>query len=94
MKKRQERILRRAMTPEEYHASELMESLEKLRDFNINMVPTPELAKYYQTWIDQVKAKNVTDSKLKTYLHNQINYWIAKDRNYAKYLGSFIGETV
>lgn len=80
------------MTPLQYYEEQLMENLEKLRDFNINIIPNKELEIYYQSWIDQVKNKNIIDKKLIKYLENQADYYGPKDRNYSKYIERLIYE--
>ena len=68
----------------------LIEDLEKARDFNINCVSAPELAKHYQGWIDQVNSENITDIDLAIWIEYQYRYWNATDRKYGQYLKTFL----
>jgi len=70
----------------------LLKDLQKLRDFNINTIPNQELVNYYQTWINQINDKKITDEKLWHYIENQITYWIAKDKQYSNFLKQLLEE--
>jgi hypothetical protein len=67
-----------------------LETLERMRDFNINVIPNKTLEKYYQSWIEQIKNKKITDEKFKEWVNHQINYYIEKDKEYTKYLEKLI----
>jgi len=68
----------------------LIEDLEKARDFNINCVSEPELAKHYQNWIDQVNSENISDINLAIWIEHQYHYWNTKDKKYGNYLKTFL----
>lgn len=68
----------------------ILETVEKLRDFNINCVLNNELSVYYEKWVEQVKNEKITDVKLADFIKNQIIYLGQKDRKYSEYLNQLL----
>ena len=64
----------------------IVEELQKLVNFNVNVLDLPELVNYYSGWVVQLQEDNITDPKLKGWLENQAHYWMPKDRKYGQFL--------
>lgn len=73
----------------EPHKGRLLEEIQKLVDFNINVIPNQTLAVYYKNWISDLESGNIT-GPLKRWISNQMDYYREKERDYAKYLESLI----
>lgn len=71
----------------------ILEAISQLRDFNANVESNPELAEFYQGWIDEVESENVRSEKLIRWIDIQISYYREKDRGYSRYLESLINDT-
>ena len=72
------------------HAKLMLEDLEKLRDFNINVRKNEELAANYQSWIDQFNTNKITCDRFIIWLKIQYDYYKPKDKLYANYINSLV----
>ena len=68
----------------------MLEDLEKMRDFNINVCPNANNAAFYQTWIDQFNTNKITCARFIAWLDIQYDYYKPKDRLYAQYIKTLL----
>jgi hypothetical protein len=68
------------------HKNFLIEDVEQLRDFNVNISSDRNLAILFENWILEIKNNSIKDFSLINYLKKQTEYWRDIDLNYSKFL--------